>query len=200
MWYLIYHISYIILCRAVLLKRPGAGAHHRMVADLGGHRFVGALALRHLALKNCFSGCQAEGWPKRMDRSLKKPREMVVQWWFKIETLGKWWAFVVISVGFHGIWSKSTWGNDDLSEKFWDFMGIHHALRWSFSWIRWIQKRISGDRIRIFIWLVVWNIFYFPIYWVANHPNWLIFFRGGQTTNQSCNARPPITTAKLRDH
>ena len=28
-------------------------------------------------------------------------------------------------------------------------------------------------------WLVVWNIFYFPIYWVANHPNWLIiFFRG----------------------
>ena len=27
-------------------------------------------------------------------------------------------------------------------------------------------------------------IFYFPIYWVANHPNWLIFFRGVQTTNQ----------------
>ena len=20
-------------------------------------------------------------------------------------------------------------------------------------------------------WLVVWNIFYFPIYWVSNHPN-----------------------------
>ena len=33
-------------------------------------------------------------------------------------------------------------------------------------------------------WLVVWNIFYFPIYWVSNHPNWLIFFRGVQTTNQ----------------
>ena len=28
------------------------------------------------------------------------------------------------------------------------------------------------------VWLVVWNIFYFPIYWVANHPNWLVFFRG----------------------
>ena len=26
--------------------------------------------------------------------------------------------------------------------------------------------------------------FYFPIYWVSNHPNWLIFFRGVQTTNQ----------------
>ena len=30
------------------------------------------------------------------------------------------------------------------------------------------------------IWLVggLVAIFYFPIYWVANHPNWLIFFRG----------------------
>ena len=36
------------------------------------------------------------------------------------------------------------------------------------------------------IWLVVWNIFYFPIYWVSNHPNWRnhIFQRGGPTTNQ----------------
>ena len=35
-------------------------------------------------------------------------------------------------------------------------------------------------------WLVVWNIFYFPIYWeYGNHFNWLIFFRGvGSTTNQ----------------
>ena len=35
-------------------------------------------------------------------------------------------------------------------------------------------------------WLVVWNIFYFPLYWVANHPNWRthIFQRGGPTTNQ----------------
>ena len=27
-------------------------------------------------------------------------------------------------------------------------------------------------------WLVVWNIFYFSIYWECHHPNWLIFFRG----------------------
>ena len=26
---------------------------------------------------------------------------------------------------------------------------------------------------------------YFPIYWVYNHPNWLIFFRGVQTNNQN---------------
>ena len=38
-------------------------------------------------------------------------------------------------------------------------------------------------------WLVVWNIFYFPIYWVSNHPNRRthIFRRGGPTTNQSQN-------------
>ena len=30
-------------------------------------------------------------------------------------------------------------------------------------------------------WLVVWNIFYFSMYWVSNHPNWRIhiFQRGG---------------------
>ena len=33
------------------------------------------------------------------------------------------------------------------------------------------------------IWLVVWNIFYFPNIG-NNHPNWPIFFRGVQTTNQ----------------
>ena len=33
------------------------------------------------------------------------------------------------------------------------------------------------------IWLVVWNIFIFP-YIGNNHTNWLIFFRGVQTTNQ----------------
>ena len=35
------------------------------------------------------------------------------------------------------------------------------------------------------IWLVVWNIFYFP-YIGDNHANWLIFFRGDQITNQMC--------------
>ena len=34
------------------------------------------------------------------------------------------------------------------------------------------------------IWLVVWNILYFPMYWEFHHPNWLIFFRGVETTNQ----------------
>ena len=55
----------------------------------------------------------------------------------------------------------------------------------------WVEVRIHGDGVIeagdqtdevimkwYDVWLVVWNIFYFPIYWVANHPNWLIFFRG----------------------
>ena len=35
-------------------------------------------------------------------------------------------------------------------------------------------------------WLVVWNMFYFSIYWECHHPNWRshIFQRGRSTTNQ----------------
>ena len=41
------------------------------------------------------------------------------------------------------------------------------------------------------IWLVVWNIFYFPMYWECHHPNWRthIFQRGRSTTNQLYNSR-----------
>ena len=38
------------------------------------------------------------------------------------------------------------------------------------------------------IWLVVWNIFYFSIYWECHHPNWLIFFKGVETTSQKCKS------------
>ena len=33
-------------------------------------------------------------------------------------------------------------------------------------------------------WLVVWNIFVFFHIFGNNHPNWLVFFRGVETTNQ----------------
>ena len=35
-------------------------------------------------------------------------------------------------------------------------------------------------------WLVVWNMFYFPIYWECHHPNWRthIFQRAGPTTSK----------------
>ena len=34
-------------------------------------------------------------------------------------------------------------------------------------------------------------IFYFPIYWVSNHPNWLIFFRGVAQPPTRCCFCPP---------
>ena len=46
--------------------------------------------------------------------------------------------------------------------------------RWSFS-SNWFP--ISG-------WWWLEHDLYFPIYWECHHPNWLIFFRGVQTTNQ----------------
>ena len=40
--------------------------------------------------------------------------------------------------------------------------------------------------LSLMAWLVVWNIFYFSIYWEFHHPNWRthIFQRGRYTTNQ----------------
>ena len=42
---------------------------------------------------------------------------------------------------------------------------------------------LGQGRGRRIYWLVVWNSFYFP-YIGNNNPNWLIFFRGVETTNQ----------------
>ena len=43
---------------------------------------------------------------------------------------------------------------------------------------------IKMGKSSIYGWLVVWNIFHFP-YIGNNHPNWLIFFRGVETANQT---------------
>ena len=59
-------------------------------------------------------------------------------------------------------------------------------IQWWREWAtNWISSR---DALTMFIWLVVWlpSILYFPIYWVANHPNWLIFFRGVAQPPTSC--------------
>ena len=60
--------------------------------------------------------------------------------------------------------------------------------------IRWCSQALKNDltsleiayffQVDYIIWLVVWNIFYFYIYIGKNHPNWLIFFRGVETTKQ----------------
>ena len=55
-------------------------------------------------------------------------------------------------------------------------------LTWKVRWgpCKWFSncRELLLKLPKIF-WLVVWNIFYFPIYWVSNHPNWLSYiFRG----------------------
>ena len=60
---------------------------------------------------------------------------------------------------------------------------IQSTFAWTFS---------SSDGDRTLIWLVVWNIFYFPIYWESHHPNWRthIFQRGS-------NQQPVIDVGML---
>ena len=56
-----------------------------------------------------------------------------------------------------------------------------------------VSSNMAGKNI----WLVVWNMFIFP--YIENiYPNWLVFFRGVQTTNQTWfradipNLKPPL--------
>ena len=45
--------------------------------------------------------------------------------------------------------------------------------------------RMVTDHRCVFFWLVVWlPFFYFPIYWVSNHPNWLSYFSEGWPNHQ----------------
>ena len=54
----------------------------------------------------------------------------------------------------------------------------HYSTLYHYWWVFW--SWLMG------IWLVVWNIFYFSIYWECHHPNWrtYIFQRGRYTTSQ----------------
>ena len=64
---------------------------------------------------------------------------------------------------------KITWGY-----KFWVSVGQMVCQK--------VRRMLALSRNYIDVsenWLVVWNIFYFPICWVANHPNWLSYFSEG---------------------
>ena len=54
---------------------------------------------------------------------------------------------------------------------------------WSLQVCSWHISKNLATKKNNNTWLVVWNIFYFP-YIGNNKPNWLIFFRGVETTNQ----------------
>ena len=64
------------------------------------------------------------------------------------------------------------------------------SARWSPGDFAIVDRRLMWQHKPTWYWLVVWNIFYFPIYdymyiYIGNNPpNWLIFFRGVETTNQ----------------
>ena len=54
---------------------------------------------------------------------------------------------------------------------------------WLSGWLQtWVLKMENRDFTNN--WLVVWIFFIFPYIGNNNHPNWLIFFRGVETTNQ----------------
>ena len=63
-----------------------------------------------------------------------------------------------------------------------------NAPRWRIGELTtkfWARIINEGCYMAVFGWLVVWNMFYFPIYFGNNHSNWLIiFFRRIETTNQ----------------
>ena len=50
----------------------------------------------------------------------------------------------------------------------------------------WLNSKFQKNISLYIYWLVVWNIFYFSIYWEFHHPNWRThIFQGGRyTTNQ----------------
>jgi hypothetical protein len=66
------------------------------------------------------------------------------------------------------------------------FITIRHSLVW---WIVHRCVHANSDwaiRIRLYIWLVVWNISYFSIYWVIIIPtDFHMLQRGSYTTNQT---------------
>ena len=65
--------------------------------------------------------------------------------------------------------------------KNWAFFAHSTPLAWENRRTIWIRQLVcTGWERNIHNWLVVWlPFFYFPIYWVANHPNWLSYFSEG---------------------
>ena len=53
-------------------------------------------------------------------------------------------------------------------------------------WLTWHMGFMYDESMINMVWLVVWNIFYFPTYWEFHHPNWLSYSSEGwlKTTKQ----------------
>ena len=62
----------------------------------------------------------------------------------------------------------------------WESHLVNLIIKERFSIAMFVYRKVRQNKT----WLVVWNIFYFPIYWVANHPNWLSYFSEGWLNHQ----------------
>ena len=105
-------------------------------------------------------------------------------------------------------WKKpSSYGGTPMTHDYWN----HQVGTWKDQVTKSIasdalHKTHDGPRVNLprwspprngYHWLVVWNIFYFPIYWVSNHPNWLSYFFQRGSNHQPGNgyqvfAEPPL--------
>ena len=65
-----------------------------------------------------------------------------------------------------------------------------HAKHEMTYWDQLVQSSHNLKMMWDLHWLVVWLPFFIFPYIGNNHPNWLIFFRGVQITNQSSNVHP----------
>ena len=95
------------------------------------------------------------------------------------KTLGKYSLSVMIQL--RSAWSRGVKKDGDLSGT---WVSLTNFVSWSFWY-------------NIF-WLVVWNIFCFPIYWEYSSQLTFIFFRGVQTTNQYSTKRSMSNFQKLK--
>ena len=92
-------------------------------------------------------------------------------------------------------WVRPPWGHSACAwgrwlKWEWPQWGASGALWLDGSWWKyWSTVPPTWQNINIINihnWLVVWNMFYFSIYWECHHPNWrtYIFQRGRYTANQ----------------
>ena len=56
------------------------------------------------------------------------------------------------------------------------------------TWWGWAYHKVVPPNDTLWYWLVVWNMFYFSIYWEQPSQLTFIFFRGVETTNQGKRA------------
>ena len=70
------------------------------------------------------------------------------------------------------------------------------------GWVERVESLLPRVWLKRTGWWFGCHEFYFPIYWVANHPNWLthIFQRGGLTTNQHSFRLKPYFSRSTRRH